>query len=89
MVWTPGLEADSKRVLSVVGIFVTSAGTVSGWFNAWAAGLESDSKHRSSVAGISVSFPEMDEEEGKTSKRKTGVKETCAFHSGLCIPFLR
>ena len=142
MVWTTGLEADSKRMLSVVGILVTSAGTVSGWFDvalplcsvtaaislmvcspcaaldgrflnagletglvhafflvpwwgcslwagliAWAAGLENDSKRRFSVAGISVSFPEMDEEEGKASKRKTGVKETCAFHSGLCIPF--
>ena len=87
MVWTTGLEADSKRVLSVVGILVTFAGTVFGCFDAWAPGLETDSKRRFSVAGISVSFPEMDEEEGKTSKRKTGVKETCAFHSGLWIPF--
>ena len=53
----------------------------------WTTGLEADSKRVLSVAGISVSFPEMDEEEGKTSKRKTGVKETCAFHSGLCVHF--
>ena len=31
----------------------------------WAAGLETDLKRPFSVAGISVTFTEMDEEEGK------------------------
>ena len=53
----------------------------------WAAGLETDSKRPFSVAGVSVTSAEEDEEEGKAPKRKTGVKETCAFHSGLCKPF--